>query len=409
MTGYFKEFFAETPEKIIEWSDSESSAQGWLVINSLRGNAAGGGTRMKPGCTKQEVVNLAKTMEIKFAISGPPIGGAKSGIDFQPQSEKEKQEVLRRWFRFIENELKTEYGTGGDYNVDQRKDVIPLLAELGIKHPQEGIVRGHLSHLPRTLQDRIIQQLYTGVTLPVHDPVLSRYGYCVADIVTGYGLIQTLVSYYAARGDSIQKKRIIVEGFGNVGSAAAYFATQMGAIVVGILEKEWSLGDTHGIDIPELYSKIKNTKLVSYTHSRFFSEYGLSGLSNADIFIPAATSGTITTTSLDILKSMGVETLVCGANNPFDTVQTLSKADDLCTVIPDFIANAGMARTFAYLMKPDCVMSVDAIFRDIAQSVDNAVTEICNMTPGKGKFFLGAERLVMQRLVQNNELINTNV
>ena len=405
MTRYFKEFFAKPPEKIIEWSDSESSAQGWLVVNSLRGNAAGGGTRMKSGCTKQEVINLAKTMEIKFAISGPSIGGAKSGIDYDPQSEKEKQDVLRRWFRFIKNELTTEYGTGGDYNVDQRKDVIPLLAELGIKHPQEGIVRGHLSHLSRVLQDKIIQQLYIGITLPVPDPFLSRYGYCVADVATGYGLVQTLISHYTARGDTIQKKRIIIEGFGNVGGAAAYFAAQAGAVVVGILEKNWYLTDTSGINIKGLFSKIKDNKLSDvHPLSRMVDD-----LPDADIFIPAATSGTLTAAVMGTLERIGIQLIACGANNPFDTVETLSRADARCTVIPDFIANAGMARTFAYLMDPECVMTADAIFKDITKSVDNAVTEICGITPGKGKFFLGAEQLVTERLKQDGNVMSAIV
>ena len=66
------------PEIIFEWKDTETEAEGWIVINSLRGNAAGGGTRMRKGLDRKEVESLAKTMEIKFTVSGPEIGGAKS-------------------------------------------------------------------------------------------------------------------------------------------------------------------------------------------------------------------------------------------------------------------------------------------------------------------------------------------
>jgi len=69
-------------EIVFEWNDSETDAQGWVVINSLRGGAAGGGTRMRVGLDKHEVLSLAKTMEVKFTVSGPAIGGAKSGINF---------------------------------------------------------------------------------------------------------------------------------------------------------------------------------------------------------------------------------------------------------------------------------------------------------------------------------------
>ena len=52
-----------------EWKDAETEAIGWVVINSLRGGAAGGGTRMRPGLDKREVESLAKTMEVKFTVA----------------------------------------------------------------------------------------------------------------------------------------------------------------------------------------------------------------------------------------------------------------------------------------------------------------------------------------------------
>ncbi|HRO73813.1 MAG TPA: Glu/Leu/Phe/Val dehydrogenase dimerization domain-containing protein, partial [Saprospiraceae bacterium] len=79
-----KSYTSKEPEIVFEWHDSETEARGWIVINSLKNGAAGGGTRMRKGLTKDEVVALSKVMEIKFGISGPPIGGAKSGIDFDP-------------------------------------------------------------------------------------------------------------------------------------------------------------------------------------------------------------------------------------------------------------------------------------------------------------------------------------
>ena len=62
------------PEVVFEWCDSQTNAKGWVVINSLRGGAAGGGTRMRKGLNKHEVISLAKTMEVKFTVAGPAIG-----------------------------------------------------------------------------------------------------------------------------------------------------------------------------------------------------------------------------------------------------------------------------------------------------------------------------------------------
>ena len=92
-----RRFEEKRPEIVFEWKDAETEAEGWIVINSLRGGSAGGGTRMRKGLDKREVESLAKTMEIKFSVSGPPIGGAKSGINFDP-SDPRKQGVLERWF-----------------------------------------------------------------------------------------------------------------------------------------------------------------------------------------------------------------------------------------------------------------------------------------------------------------------
>jgi glutamate dehydrogenase/leucine dehydrogenase len=94
MLELLKKFESKDPEIVFEWNDPETEAQGWIVINSLRGGAAGGGTRMRIGLDKKEVIALAKTMEVKFTVSGPPIGGAKSGIMCNSTFEK----LLRnRW------------------------------------------------------------------------------------------------------------------------------------------------------------------------------------------------------------------------------------------------------------------------------------------------------------------------
>ena len=98
MEKLLKQFEEKDPEIIFEWKDTETDAEGWIVINSLRGGAAAGGTRMRKGVTKDEVLALAKTMEVKFTVSGPPIGGGKSGINFDPKDNR-KNEVLNRWFK----------------------------------------------------------------------------------------------------------------------------------------------------------------------------------------------------------------------------------------------------------------------------------------------------------------------
>ena len=131
------------PAQVLEWNDAESDARGWLVINSLRGGAAGGGTRMRRGVTREEVTYLAKAMQLKFAFSGPPSAVA-SPASTSTRTTRVAATSCGAGTRPPGRSCRSCYGTGGDVNVDEQRDVVPLCAELGIVHPQEGIVRGHL-------------------------------------------------------------------------------------------------------------------------------------------------------------------------------------------------------------------------------------------------------------------------
>ena len=142
MKDLLSQYENKKPEVVFEWNDPFTEAQGWVVINSLRGGAAGGGTRMRVGLDKHEVLSLAKTMEVKFTVSGPQIGGAKSGLNFDP-ADPRKKEVLKRWYAAVTPLLKHYYGTGGDLNVDEIHEVIPMTEDCGVWHPQEGVFNGH--------------------------------------------------------------------------------------------------------------------------------------------------------------------------------------------------------------------------------------------------------------------------
>src|SRR6476646_12031587 len=171
MKELLNRFENKAPEIVFEWHDAETPAKGWVVINSLRGGAAGGGTRMRPGLDRREVESLAKTMEVKFTVSGPAIGGAKSGIDFDP-ADPRKNDVLRRWYKAVSPLLKSYYGTGGDLNVDEIHEVIPMTEECGVWHPQEGVFNGHFKP---TEADKInrIGQLRQGVVKVIENPAFS--------------------------------------------------------------------------------------------------------------------------------------------------------------------------------------------------------------------------------------------
>ncbi len=261
MKELLKIYENKQPEIIFNWKDPETEAEGWTVINSLRGGAAGGGTRMREGLDMNEVLSLAKTMEVKFTVSGPAIGGAKSGINFNPHDPRKKG-VLERWYKAVAPLLKNYYGTGGDLNVDEIHEVIPITEESGVWHPQEGVFNGHFKP---TEADKInrIGQLRHGVIKVLEDtnltPSIARK-FTVADMITGFGVAEAARHYYDIYGGTVVGKRAIVQGFGNVGSAAAYYLAQMGAIVVGIIDRDGGVINEKGFSFEEIKELFLNKK-----------------------------------------------------------------------------------------------------------------------------------------------------
>jgi glutamate dehydrogenase/leucine dehydrogenase len=393
MKDLLDKFENKQPEIVFEWKDPETEAEGWVVINSLRGGAAGGGTRMRPGLDKREVESLAKTMEVKFTVAGPPIGGAKSGINFDP-SDPRKDGVLRRWYAAVTPLLKHYYGTGGDLNVDEIHEVIPITEDCGVWHPQEGVFNGHFQ--PREAQKiHRIGQLRQGVLKVIEDdqysPAVYRK-YVVADMITGYGVAESVKHFYDIYGGTIAGKRVIVQGWGNVGSAGAYYLAQMGAKIVGIIDRVGGLINEDGFSMDEI-RELFNTKdgnALNHPKMMTFDEVNAKIWDvNAEVFIPCAASRLITEEQLDRMIAAGIEVISAGANVPFADPQIFfgpiaDKADNSITVIPDFISNCGMARVFAYLMSNDLgPLTDEGIFSDTSKTIREALQHTYKLNSNK--------------------------
>ncbi|HEY3401950.1 MAG TPA: Glu/Leu/Phe/Val dehydrogenase dimerization domain-containing protein [Ohtaekwangia sp.] len=384
MKELLHKFETKRPEIVFEWKDSETEAEGWVVINSLRGGAAGGGTRMRKGLDKREVESLAKTMEVKFTVSGPPIGGAKSGINFDPNDPR-KSGVLQRWYTAVMPLLKYYYGTGGDLNVDEIHEVIPITEDVGIWHPQEGVFTGHYKPTEAQKVNRI-GQLRQGVVKVIEDEQFSpslKKKYTVADMCTGYGVAQAVKHYYNLWGGELKNKRVVVQGWGNVGAAAGFYLAQLGANVVGIVSHEGGVINQAGFSFEEVRQLVvdrNGNKLVSPDLLPFETVNKKIWDLDFEIFIPAAASRLITREQVDRMMASKLEVFSCGANVPFADPEiffgpTGLYADQKFSVIPDFIANCGMARVFAYFMENEVKMDDASIFQDISETIRKALVK----------------------------------
>ncbi len=279
--------------------------------------------------------------------------------------------------------LKTYYGTGGDLNIDEVHEVIPITESFGLWHPQEGVVNGHF--VPSDSERiRKVGQLRMGVAKLVEDP---RYTpeparkYLVADLITGWGVAESVLHYYRLYGGAVAGKRVVVQGWGNVGSAAAYYLAQAGARVVGIIDREGGLLAPDGLSFQEvrtLFLHKKGNQLAAEGMLSFEETNRRIWSLGADIFLPCAGSRLVARQQVEQLIASGLEVVSSGANVPFADPEIFygpiyENADSRVAVIPDFIANCGMARAFAFLMQGDAEISDEAIFGDVSATVAAAM------------------------------------
>jgi len=410
MKDLLKKYENKQPEIVFNWKDSETEAEGWTVINSLRGGAAGGGTRMRKGLDMNEVLSLAKTMEVKFTVSGPAIGGAKSGINFDPNDPR-KRGVLERWYKAVTPLLKHYYGTGGDLNVDADKDVIPITEDCGVWHPQEGIFNGHFKP---SVADKInrIGQLRLGVIKIIENkkfsPDISKK-YTIADMLTGYGVAIAVKHYYNIYGGSIEGKRAVVQGFGNVGAAAAFYLTQFGAKVVGIIDRDGGLINGEGFTMDEmthLFLTKDGNKLAAKNMIPFHEINEKIWSITAEIFVPAAASRLVSKDQVTQMISSGLEVISPGANVPFADKEIffgpiMEYTDSQISLLPDFISNCGIARVFAYLMEArlKLPMEDEAIFSDTSETIRTALLNTFEKNNSKKEVCKTAFEIALKQLI----------
>ena len=381
-----EQFEKQDPECVFTWHDKETDARGWLVINSLRGGAAGGGTRMRKGLTYAETCSLAKIMEVKFSVTGPAIGGAKSGIDFDPRDPR-KAGVLARWFKAILPLLTAYYGTGGDLNVSESEEVRPYTAALDHPHPQAGIAVGHYGHAG--LAERV-DRLTQGIAMELGQAdYAQRTAVTVSDMITGYGVAVAVQHFYTLWGPSLSLgklagKRAIIQGWGNVSAAAALYLARWNVRIVAITDKEGGIINEQGFTLSEIETLFatKQNNLLVHPKKRSAAAIQASFYQvPADIFVPGAASRLLTQTHVEALIGAGVELISCGANLPFVEDQifygtTTQYVDNHVALLPDFIANCGMARVFAFLMEQPDSLNEKNIFQDVSTTIYDRLKQV---------------------------------
>ena len=202
-------------------------------------------------------------------------------------------------------------------------------------------------------------------------------------------------------------KRVIIQGWGNVAGAAAYYLAQSGAIIVGIIDKNGGVINKDGYSFDKIKSFLedRSSNFLEAENMLSFEEANDKIWSvGAEIFVPAAASRLLTQAQLDTMIDNGLEVISSGANVPFADKEIFlgpisRSADKRVSVLPDFIANCGMARVFAYLMQDKIKMKDTAIFEDTSKTIKNALIKSHTINSGKTHISKTTFEIALKQLI----------
>jgi len=319
------------PYIVVEWNDTESDAKGWLCAYNFVNHYCGGGTRMHPTVTREEVIRLATTMGYKYkAIESVTTGGCKGGIAYDYKAP-DALAVLRRYLTAMAPYIKAGVSIGGDLGVDY-DDVLGILDDLGIG-------------LPQTVAMSKDPEIQKGIQN--HDEACGmRYdGFKMYEMITGYGVAFAADEAWKIKHHTTDAA-VVIQGFGAVGASCAYCLDKMGYKVVGIADVNGLVYCKDGLDVKKLVA----TRLPKgeMDKNAFSEDYEV--LSNSmwvempcDILIPAALEDVINKSNADKVKA---SLIVEAANIP-----TTPEADEILRekgvdVAVDFVANTGGVRIY---------------------------------------------------------------
>ncbi|MDQ4085070.1 MAG: glutamate dehydrogenase [Actinomycetota bacterium] len=312
------------------WSDTETSATGYVVVDRLLCGIATGGLRTRAGCTLSEVADLASEMSLKTALYGLPVGGAKGGLDY-PSDAPDIDEVRERFLLAIKPVLDSMWVTAGDLGTPQaRLDQVFSRAGLGSSSMRAALLR---SDDPDAEADRV-RRLFAQ----------TDDGLLMSDLIGGYGVAEAALQAMVTLRLEPAATRAVVQGFGAMGGSSALYLHRAGVRVVAIADASGLVvNTTRGLDVPALLAGrrpggVIDRSLLRWDDAEAPNDAWLD--IDAEVLVPAAASYTIDKHNCGSVKARLVAE---AANVPVTAAAEQELVDRGVVVIPDFVANAGAA------------------------------------------------------------------
>ena len=304
-------------EDIVEVYDSKIGMRGFLVIDNTILGPGKGGIRMTPNVTAEEIWRLARTMTWKNAIAGIPFGGAKAGIVWQGGSDELKKKYVQSFAKKIKMFMPEYYIAGPDVNtgekemkwfVEATKDCNSATGKPAAFCKQSFGKKNAIAGLPHELGS------------------------------TGFGVAQATVVAAELAGIDIKGSKIAIHGFGNVGTFAYRYLSDLGAIIVAIADSSGAVYSEKGFDRTKMEKLINSKKLLKdCTECDKISADEFWKIP-VDILIPASVTDVINEKNKKDIKA---KIIVEGGNIVMSDEIEKELFSRGILIVPDFLANAG--------------------------------------------------------------------
>ena len=334
-----------------------------------------GGIRYHPKSGLDEVRALASLMTWKNALAGIPYGGAKGGVTCDPR-ELSTAELNRLTRRFTQN-IAHIIGETRDIPAPDMGTDAQTMAWMMDAYGQM------FGHTPAIVTGKPVE-------------LGGSYG---RDAGPGRGLVYCLEEWARLTDYSLQGSRVLIQGFGQVGSWVARLIGSLGCTVVGVSDISGGLFNPRGLDIPKLMEHVGQ----SGTIAGFQGVEEVSGEEflqlPCDILVPAAIEGVIHSRNADKIQASVV---VEAANHPTTPVGDIILRDRGITLMPDILVNAGGV-VVSYFEWAQNIQQFrweeERVNKELEKIVKGATREVVKLSDREGislreaAFYIGVERV----------------
>lgn len=305
------------PEYVLRVKDSRLGMEGFLVIHNTVLGPGKGGIRMTASVSEKEVERLASTMTWKNALADIPFGGAKAGIRWAGGSDEKKKLFIQSFARAIKPFLVKKYIGGPDVNTGERE--MQWFVEA---------VNNWRAATGKPANYCMVAFGKKGEKCGIPHEFGS----------TGFGVAQSTKVAVKYAGIELKGATVAIHGFGNVGSFAYKFLTELGANVVALADASGFAYSKEGFDKDIIKNLIHDHKKIADTLKNYkISEKEFWKLP-VDILIPASVTDVINESNKDDIKA---KIIVEAGNIPMQEGIEAELFRKGIIIVPDFVANAG--------------------------------------------------------------------